>query len=95
MNKKQKKAFDERGGGQGFKGKEILGAIKERETGKIIPVLLPDRKDETLENLVRDNVEEGSRVLTDEASGYKKLKDDYQHESVSHTSGKYVEGGCS
>ena len=92
MNKKQHKAFKERGGGQGFKGKEVIGAVLERETGKIIPKVLEGRKKEDLEGLVRDNVEEGSRVLTDEASGYKNLKKDYQHETVNHGTGKYVDG---
>lgn len=60
MNKKQHKAFKERGGGTGWGGKEILGAVKSRDTGQIIPQVLEGRKREDLQGLVKDNVEEGS-----------------------------------
>lgn len=46
-----------------------------------------------LENIVRENVEKGSTIHTDENRGYRKLADSYTHQSVNHSLRKYVQRG--
>lgn len=42
---------------------------------------------------IRDNVQPGTRVLTDEAPGYKAIaKEGFTHEAVKHVAGEYVRG---
>lgn len=61
------------------------------ESGQVIIVPVPDTYGETLQKLIQDNVEPGSTVWTDEAPGYKAIKDlGYVHEWVTHSTGEYV-----
>ena len=41
---------------------------------------------------VRESVEPGSRLMTDEYAGYQKLGKDYAHNTVQHSKLQYVEG---
>jgi transposase-like protein len=43
----------------------------------------------SIERTVRQNVEEGSTLHTDELAAYKRLNKDYTHESVNHSQGEY------
>lgn len=46
-----------------------------------------------LREIIRKNVEVGSRVISDNAPGYQRLsKEGFGHESVNHISGEYVRG---
>lgn len=45
----------------------------------------------TLHKVVRENIEEGSTIHTDEHAGYNGL-DGYQHEAVNHGTKEYVRG---
>ena len=91
MNKKQKRAFKARGGGTGMKGKELVAAVKERESGKIVPKRIEDTSKETLQGLVYDTTEKGAKVMTDEAHGYKGLVD-REHLAVNHSAKNFVVG---
>ena len=93
MNKKQRKAFKERGGAQGFSGKEIIAGAKQRETGKIVVRQIDNRDKESLQKLVNDFTAEGSTVYTDEAKGYKGMEN-RTHKSVNHSANKYVVGNA-
>lgn len=92
MNPKQKKAFYARGGGTGFKGKEIIAGAKSRETGKIVVRQIDSRDRESLQGLVNAFTAKGSTVYTDEASGYKGM--DREHVAVNHSANKFVIGNA-
>ena len=93
MNAKQKKAFYARGGGTGFKGKEIIAGAKVRETGKIVVRQIDGRDKKSLQKLVNDFTAPGSTVYTDEAPGYKGMED-RTHVAVNHSANKYVIGNA-
>ena len=46
----------------------------------------------TLESFVIENVQIGANVFTDEHRGYNGLRDSYNHRSVKHSAGEYVNG---
>ena len=83
--------------GRGAVGKAIVMGILERgdkETGKpsqMTAMVVSDRTTETLQGKVRENVEAGSDVMTDEWVGYEGLDADYVHNVINH-SVKYAEG---
>ena len=91
MSKKQKKAFKARGGGTGFGGKELVAAVKDRESNKIVPRRIEDRTKETLQGLIYETTEKGAVVMTDEADGYKGMVD-REHLSVNHSAKNFVVG---
>jgi ISXO2 transposase-like protein len=47
----------------------------------------------SIERTVRQNVEPGSTLHTDELSAYKRLNKDYAHETVNHSQGEYSRNG--
>lgn len=76
--------------GRGASGKTVLFGMMERN-GDIITEVVPDVKRKTLEPIIKENVEEGSTVHTDELRTYNNLEDHgYDHDSVNHGSGEYV-----
>ena len=93
MSKKTKENFKERGGSTGWGGKVILAASKERESGKIVPKVIENRTQTTLQGLVYETTEPGSTVMTDEARGYKGMVD-REHLRVNHSAKKYVDGNA-
>ena len=84
--------------GRGAVGKAIVMGILERgdkEAGKasqIKAAVIADRSAETLQSQVRENVEVGSQVMTDEWTGYEGLSGDYVHSVINH-SVKYAQDG--
>lgn len=60
--------------------------------GRLITVATKDTKGNTLKPLVRQWVEEGSILLTDEYGAYKGLDKSYSHKIVNHSTGQYVDG---
>jgi transposase len=72
--------------------KTIVMGIVERG-GRIIAGPIPDDKINTLEPIVTENVEIGTRVSSDEHFGYGGLTGaGYRHDTVNHGSGEYVKG---
>jgi len=69
----------------------VLGLIQ--RDGKVRTFVVPDRKAETLQTIMRANVETNSRIITDALPSYVELRDEYNHESVKHTLGNYVTYG--
>lgn len=47
----------------------------------------------SIERAVRQNVEPGSTLHTDELAAYQRLEKDYKHESVNHSKGEYSRNG--
>ena len=55
--------------------------------------LVPDVKRHTLRPIIRENVQEGSTISTDELRSYAVLPNHgYEHGTVNHSAGQYVNG---
>ena len=77
--------------GRGPVGKAAVVVLKSRETGRVkaYPIINADRL--TLHGLIKENVESGSMIYTDDWRAYRALVG-YDHESVAHSAGEYVRG---
>jgi transposase-like protein len=78
------------GMGQSFRDKTIVMGLLERG-GKVRTQLIPDRQKHTLQPIVREHVEPGTALYTDEMGGYKGLNEDYLHQIIDHAV-EYVNG---
>lgn len=78
------------GQGQSFRDKAVVMGVLERD-GRVRAMVIPDRKKETLQPIVRQNVAPGSALYTDEMGGYKGLSSEYLHGIIDHAV-KYVDG---
>ena len=80
-----------RPGGQGGKGKAIVMGMLEKD-GDVVTEVIPDRTSKSLMPHIRDHIEKGSEVHTDEHKGYNPLDrtDDYERKSVNHSQEEYV-----
>ena len=78
------------GMGQSFRDKTIVMGVLERG-GEVRTAIIPDRLKGTLQPIVRNHVESGSALYTDEMGGYKGLSQDYLHQIIDHAV-KYVDG---
>ena len=60
--------------------------------GDVVTEVIPDRTSKSLMPHIRDHVEKGSEVHTDEHKGYNQLDrtDDYERKSVNHSQEEYV-----
>lgn len=79
--------------GRGTMGKVAVAGAKQRG-GFIKAQPITGTDNETLQRFVRNTVEPGSVVYTDDHSGYKGLQASYRHNVVRHGRGEYVRG-CS
>jgi transposase-like protein len=77
----------------GGKGKTIVMGMLQRG-GKVKAQVIPERRKEHMQQVVRNNVEEGANIMTDEAKQYLGMSDDYFHEIIHHME-KYVDGHIS
>ncbi len=75
--------------GRGTVGKAIVAGVKDRETGKVIARKVEGTDKKTLQGFVRDTVEPGATLYTDEHGGYTGMPE-YDHEAVNHSVGEYV-----
>lgn len=74
-----------------FKGKVIVAGAKERESGEVRAGVVRSTSKVQLQGFVRDHVETGSVLYTDQNPSYIGLRD-YEHESVNHSVSEYVRG---
>lgn len=74
----------------GGKGKTVIIGALERG-GKIKARVIEDRKYPAVHRAVRDFVESGSSIMTDEFQGYSDLHSEYDHKVINHLEG-YVDG---
>ena len=73
-------------------GKKMVVGVVERDSGKAIAKVI-DRPDmNTLTRFVEENVRFGSKVMTDDHSGYTDLMESFRHFVVQHSLGEYVRG---
>ena len=77
--------------GGGTQGKATVMGAKTRD-GKVVARPLGWGQEETLANFVLETVEAGETVYTDDHRGYKSLKKAYEHGTVKHSVGEYVNG---
>jgi transposase-like protein len=76
--------------GRGPEGKEIVFGIVERG-GKVIAGHVDTRKKKELQALIRERVEAGSAIFSDELKSYEGLDTDYTHAVINHAV-EYVRG---
>jgi len=80
--------------GRGSVGKTAVIGMRSRD-GKTIAMPLADTSAASLQQAIHDNVEVGSTLFTDEASGYLGLDGlFFRHQTVNHMAGVYSEGGA-
>jgi transposase-like protein len=78
--------------GRGAEGKTVLFGMMEKN-GDVMTKVVPDVKRKTLQPIIKENVEQGSTVHTDELSSYNNLSSQgYKHETVNHGTGEYARG---
>lgn len=91
--KDKNRHWDKKKGGVG-KGSDkfiVIDAVQRK--GNMVARVIENTRTETFEGFVRDVVStKVSLLATDEHSGYRRLKADYTHSSVSHQKGTYVVG---
>jgi transposase-like protein len=76
--------------GQSYKDKTVVMGILERG-GRVRTQVIADRQKHTVQPIVREHVEAGSALYTDEMGGYKGLDKEYVHQIIDHAV-KYVNG---
>ncbi|MDR1829769.1 MAG: IS1595 family transposase, partial [Candidatus Fibromonas sp.] len=77
--------------GRGPVGKISVFGIVERQ-GRAMSMVVLDRSKNTLQGIIRQNVERGTVINTDEWKSYIGLNGDYTHNVVSHSKKQYVKG---
>jgi transposase-like protein len=86
MHRSKRERLSSEGGMQGGHGKAVVMGLLERG-GKVKTAVIPHRKQNIPEKIVRQLVEPGTEVHTDEFMGYNNLKDGYIHKVVNHLEG--------
>ena len=76
-----------------FDNKTIVFGALERE-GKVHTKILPNTTGYILEDTVKEKVETGAIMVSDENCGYENLKDNYRHVTVNHSKKEYVRGAA-
>lgn len=90
MHKSKRRRLSDSVGMQGGHGKTVVIGALERG-GKIKARVIGDRKYPAVHGAVRDFVQPGSAIMTDEFTGYYGLEGEYQRQFVNHLE-KYVDG---
>ena len=80
--------------GRGAPNKTVVFGMLERG-GDVMTKVVPNVRKNTLQPIIKGNVEQGSTVHTDELKSYSGLsKAGFEHETVNHGAGEYVDGDC-
>ena len=87
MSKSKREALT----GRGSVGKTAVVGVKDRKTKKVHARVVSTTDSDTLQGFVREHVEDGATVYTDEATAYLGMKD-FEHDSVKHSIMEYVKG---
>jgi transposase-like protein len=71
--------------------KNKILSLVDRESGEVRSSVVEDLKAKTLIPILKENIAREARIITDEGSGYKSLKEDFpEHYVVNHSAGQYV-----
>jgi transposase-like protein len=76
--------------GTGGKDKTVVLGMVERD-GNVRAMVVDNRRKSELQRQVREHVEAGAAIFTDELKSYEGLEDDYQHAVINHAV-EYVNG---
>lgn len=87
MHKNKRYKLDKMGWGN----KTIVAGFFERETRKVKTQIIPNREKSTMHAMVKENVELGSQLSTDDCHSYWGLDKEYIHQIVDHAE-CYVSG---
>ncbi len=87
MHAKKRKTLE----GRGTAGKTAVVGVKDRETGQVAAKVVRSTDGETLQAFVRQHVEPGAAVYTDDTGAYNGLTE-YERGTVKHSVGEYVAG---
>lgn len=69
----------------------VLGMLE--RNGRVRPKVIADVTGDTLKAAIAQNVDKGARIMTDEWSGYRGLRNaGWNHEKVNHSMWEYVRG---
>lgn len=79
--------------GRGVVGKTAVIGMRERFSGRVKAMTIPNTTSNTLQNAILDNVAAGSEIQTDEHTGYIGIEDHFYHDMVSHATGEYSRPG--
>ena len=80
--------------GRGAPNKTVVFGMVERG-GDVMANVVPNVRKKTLQPIIEENVGAGSTVHTDELKSYSGLsKAGFEHETVNHGAGEYVDGDC-
>ena len=80
--------------GRGAPNKTVVFGMAERG-GDVMANVVPNVRKKTLQAIIKDNVAAGSTIHTDELKSYSGLsKAGFEHETVNHGAGEYVDGDC-
>ena len=71
--------------------KTAVVGVKDRDSGEVRAEVVESMDSETLKGFVREHVEPGATLYTDDAAAYKGMPE-FDHEAVNHSVGEYVEG---
>ncbi|MEK6153110.1 IS1595 family transposase [Flavobacteriaceae bacterium 3-367] len=77
--------------GRPYKGKKVIIGLIERN-GKVVIKHIPNAQGNNMVPFIKQHVQDGAEIHTDEAPVYKKLRRNYTHKSVKHALGLYVDG---
>jgi hypothetical protein len=86
MHRSKRERLSRNGGMQGGSGKAVVMGMLVRG-GQVRATVIPNRKHNITEQIVREVVEPGTEVHTDEFQGYYNLKDGYVHKVINHLEG--------
>ena len=80
--------------GRSAPNKTVVFGMLERG-GNVMTKVVPNVRKKTLQPIIKGNVEQGSTVNSDELKSYSGLsKAGFEHETVNHSAGEYVDGDC-
>lgn len=82
--------YDKRRKRAGWEKPCVVGVIK--RGGEVRAEKIPSRGARAISAFVRESVEPGSQLVTDEYAGYEKVGKDYEHKTVTHSKLQYVDG---
>lgn len=77
--------------GRGGKDKTIVLGVLERD-GKVIAKKAKNTQGRTLKSFIKEHVEKGATVMTDEWPAYNTINKEFIHKMINHKEGKYVDG---
>jgi transposase-like protein len=91
MHKHKRARASAPGFAKGMSNKAIVAGFFERGTRKVRTHVIPDREKSTFHAMVKENVELGSHLSTDDCHSYWGLDKEYIHQIVDHAE-RYVDG---